>query len=39
VEAVKAKPGIRAKGRSISGMDGKSSMCEPQAPYIGDFNA
>jgi putative transposase len=39
VESVKAKLGIRAKGRRISGMDGESSLCEPQASYSDDFNA
>jgi hypothetical protein len=30
-ETMKAKLGIRAKGRRICGMDGESCICEPQA--------
>jgi putative transposase len=39
VETIKARLGIRAKGRRISGMDGESCICEPQASYSDDFNA
>jgi putative transposase len=39
VENVKSKFGIRAKGRKISGMDGESSLREPQVSYSSDFNA
>jgi putative transposase len=39
VETVKAKLGIRAKGRRVSGIDGESSLCEPQVSYSADFNA
>ena len=39
VETIKGKLGIRAKGRRISGIDGESSLRQPQAPYSDDFNA
>jgi REP element-mobilizing transposase RayT len=39
VETIKAKLGVRAKGRRISGMNGESSLCEPQASYSDDFHA
>jgi putative transposase len=38
VETVKAKPGIRTKGRRISGMDDDSRFHEPQAAYSDHFN-
>ena len=39
VETIKAKLGIRAKGRRISGMNSESSLREPQASYGYDFHA
>jgi REP element-mobilizing transposase RayT len=39
VETIKAKLGVRAKGRRISGMNGESNLCEPQASYRNDFHA
>ena len=38
VETIKAKLGIRGKGRRISVRDGESSLREPQASYSDDFN-
>jgi len=38
VETIKAKPGIRGKGRRISVRDCESSLREPQASYSDDFN-
>jgi len=38
VETIKAKLGIRAKGRRISG-DDASTLCEPQVSYNDDFKA
>jgi hypothetical protein len=39
VESIKAGPGIRAKGRRISGVKADSSLREPQNSYSDDFNA
>ncbi len=38
VETIKAKLGVRAKGRKISGMKDKSSLGEPQVAYRHNFN-
>jgi hypothetical protein len=38
-ETIKAKLGIRAKGRRISGMNAESNLREPQASYSYDFHA
>jgi hypothetical protein len=39
VESIKAKLGVRAKGRKIFGTDGESSLLKPLASYSDDFNA
>ena len=39
VETIKAKLGIRAKGRRITGMAGRSCLSEPQASYIDNLDA
>jgi len=38
-EIVKGEPGMRAKGRRISGTDEESDLREPHASYSNDFEA
>ena len=35
----KGEPGMKAKGRRISGSDEESGLRESQAPYSNDFEA
>ena len=39
VETIKGKLGIRAKRRRFSGTDDESTLREPQADYVDDFEA